>query len=153
VSWDEEFDRLTKRVERVFREMEDYIARRIREEMESLYSELSSMERMLRPMWHYDGYLEPLYTIKDLGDRVVVYIDIPFAEEGAIDVRFVDGKLFIKAKLRKGISFSDWSSRFSETRFTEYRAVIDLPPGLDYSKARVRVKRGVIEIAIPKVPG
>ena len=153
MSWDEEFERLTRRVERVFKEVEDYIARRIREEIESLYSELSSMERMLRPMWHHDGYLEPLYSVKDLGDRVVVYIDLPFVEEGTIDVKFVDSRLFIKAKLKQGVRFSDWSTRFSETRFTEYRTVIDLPSGLDYSRARVRVKRGVIEIVIPKVSG
>ncbi len=142
-----EFDR----IERIFRELEDYISRRIREKLEELYSEVHSLASMMKPMWHHEGYLEPLYTVKDMGSYIAIYIDLPCAEESTIDVQFLSPrKISIRARLKEGVTFSDWSSRFSSTRFTEYRTVIELPVEVDPSRARVRVKRGVVEVIVPK---
>ncbi len=143
----EEFDR----IERLFREMEDYIAKRIREKLAELYSEIHSMASMMKPMWHHEGYLEPLYSVKDMGSYVAIYIDLPCAEESTIDVQFLDRRrVAIRARLRESLSFSDWSTRFGSTKFSEYRTVIELPIDVDPSRARVRVKRGVVEVIVPK---
>jgi len=143
----EEFDE----IERMFREIENYIARRIRESLSEIYSEIHSMSSMLRPMWSHRGYLEPLYTVKDLGDSIAIYIDLPYSEEGTIDVQFLDDRrIAIRAKLKSDVSFSGWSTRFSSTRFSEYRTVIELPARVNPRGARVRVKRGVVEVVVPK---
>ncbi len=146
----DEIDKMMKKLERGFKELEDHIMRALRDEVRKLYEDLASMERMFRPMWHHEGYLEPLYAIKDLGDRIVVYIDLPFAEESTIDVKFVDDKMVIRAKLKKSLSYSDWSTRFEGTSFSEYRTVIDLPIKASPERVKVRAKRGVVEITIFK---
>ncbi len=146
----DEFDEF-REIERVFKEIENYISRRIREAMDELYGEIHSLSSMFRPMWSHRGYLEPLYTVKDLGDEIAIYIDLPYSEEGTIDVNFVDDRrVAIRAKLKRDVSFSDWSTRFSSTRFSEYRTVIELPARVDPSRARVRVRRGVVEVLVPK---
>ncbi|NPA96697.1 MAG: Hsp20/alpha crystallin family protein [Crenarchaeota archaeon] len=142
---------MSDELDRVFREMEDYIARRLREKLAELYSEMHSLASMMSPMWHHEGYLEPLYAIKDLGTHIAIYIDLPCAEESSIDVHFIDRRrIEIRAKLRESLSFSDWSTRFSSTKFSEYRTTIALPVEVDPSRAKVRVKRGVVEIVVPK---
>ncbi len=146
----DEINKMMRKLEKEFKELEDHIMRALRDEVRKLYEDLASMERMFKPMWHHEGYLEPLYTIKDLGDRIVVYIDLPFAEESTIDVKFIDNKMVIRAKLKKNLSYSDWSTRFEGTSFSEYRTVIDLPIKVSPDRVKVRAKRGVVEITIFK---
>ena len=146
----DEISEMLKKFRKELRELEDYIMRTIRDEVHRLYEDLVSMERMFRPMWHHEGYLEPLYSIKDLSDRIIVYIDLPYAEEGSIDVKFVDNKMIIKARLKDRLSYSGWSTRFERITFNEYRTVIDLPIMIDPNKIKIRSRKGLVEITIFK---
>ena len=146
----DELEKFIKRIEKSFKSIEEHVTRLIRDEFARIYEDIASMERMFKPMWHHEGYLEPLYTIKDLGDRIVIYIDLPYAHEGTIDVKFIDNKMIIKAKLKQQISLSQWGTRFSDITFNEYRTVIDLPLRVDPDKVKIRTRRGVVEITIYK---
>ncbi|HID80278.1 MAG TPA: Hsp20/alpha crystallin family protein [Ignisphaera sp.] len=146
----DEISEMLRRFRREFKELEDYIMKTLRDEVYRLYEDLASIERMFRPMWHHEGYLEPLYSVKDLGDRIVVYIDLPYAEEGSIDVKFVDNKMIIKARLKDQLSYSGWGTRFERMTFNEYRTVIDLPIVVDPNKIRIRSRKGLVEITIFK---
>ncbi len=146
----EEIEKFMKKVERLARETKDYIESMLRKEMERLYQEISSFERMLKPLWDSSGSLEPLYTVKDLGDKIVVYVDLPMAQEGTIDVKFSENKIYVYAKLRKDVKFHEWYGRLKETKFTEYKLVITLPIKIDPDKVNVTYKKGVLQITIRK---
>jgi len=147
---EEEFERLWKRIREVEKSIREYVEEEFRRALEDIRSELRSIDRMLMPSWSHEGYLRPLYTVKDVGNAYVIYIDLPKVDEGSIDVRFRDNLVMIKAKLKEGLTLSNWSSRGSEVRFYEYREVIELPVRIDPKKVRVSVKRGRVQIVVPK---
>ena len=147
---EDEFERLWKRIREVEKSIREYVEEEFRRALEDIRSELRSIDRMLMPSWSHEGYLRPLYTVKDVGNAYVVYIDLPKVDEGSIDVRFRDNLIMIRAKLKEGLTLSNWSSRGSEVRFYEYREVIELPVRIDPKKVRVSVRRSRVQIVIPK---
>ena len=106
---------------------------------------------MSSPSWSHRGWLRPLYSIKDLGDRLEVLIDLPSADEATIEVRASGRRVSISAKLKKETVFSDWSGRGGEVVFTEFREEITLPVDVVEEPLAVDVRRGVVRVIFKKV--
>ena len=150
VSAEDEFDKLWRRIKEVERSIREYVEEEFRRALEDVRNELRSINRMLMPSWSHEGYLRPLYTVKDVGSAYIIYIDLPKVDEGTIDVRFKNNLVMIKAKLKEGLKISSWSGRGGEVKFHEYREVIELPVRIDPSKVRVNVKRSRVQIVVHK---
>jgi len=142
----DEFERLWRRIKEIERRMLESF----RDEEERILKELEDLRKALMPSWSYEGYLRPLYTIRDLGDEYVLYVDLPNADQGSIDVKFKGNTILIRAKLKMQHKFSEWSGQGGETVFTEYRDVITLPFNIDPSCVSLRQRRGMIELRIKK---
>ncbi len=136
-------DEFFKKVEKKFKELEDSMKQII----ESALNEIRS-ERLETP--YFAESVEPLYTMKDLGDRLVIHVDIPYCSEGNIDVLFEDSKMRIHAALKSKLDVSEWSERYRGIEVKEYNLVISLPFKPQPDKVKTRVKRGVLEIIIYK---
>jgi HSP20 family molecular chaperone IbpA len=138
-----EIDEFFRRVERRFRELEDTM----RQMIESALNEIR-LERLEKP--YFAESIEPLYNMRDLGDRLVIHIDLPYCSEGNIDVWFEDNKMHIRAALKCKLNISEWSERYRGVEVKEYNLVLPLPFKPQPDKVRSRVKRGVLEIIIYK---
>ncbi len=106
---------------------------------------------MSAPSWSHKGWLRPLYSIRDLGDRLEILIDLPNADEATIEVRASGRKVFISARLRRETVFSDWSGRGGEVVFTEFRDEITLPTEVVENPLAVDVRRGVVRVIFKKM--
>lgn len=106
---------------------------------------------MSEPSWSHKGWLRPLYTVRDLGDRIEVLVDLPSADEASIEVRASGRIVSISARLKKETVFSDWSGRGGEVVFTEFREEITLPEEVVGEPLSVDVKRGIVRIVFKKV--
>jgi len=142
----DEFERFWRRIKEIERRMLESF----REEEERILRELEEVRKALMPSWSYEGYLRPLYTMRDLGNEYVLYIDLPNADQGSIDIKFKGNAVLIRAKLRVKHRFSEWSGRGGETVFTEYRDVITLPFNIDPNCVSLRQRKGMIELRIRK---
>ena len=140
------YDEFIDRIERRLRRIEDEIRRSFEDLFKSFREEMAFHRRPSV----YGEYLEPLYTVKDLGDRIVIYIDLPYAAEGSIDVKFEGRRMYVYAKLREKLKLDEWSRRHRGLEVTEYRAAIDLPIEPRPEKTSVRTRKGVVEITIYK---
>jgi len=138
-------DDLFKKIERRMREIEDLLRR----EVEDLFRG-SGLERLRSEQGYFGESIEPLYTIRDLGDRVVVYIDMPYASEGSIEVKFQGNRMLVYAKLRSSVNPSEWAKAYRGVEVKEYRSIITLPFEPRPEGTRVRVKKGVVEVSILK---
>ncbi|WP_440059335.1 Hsp20/alpha crystallin family protein [Thermogladius sp. 4427co] len=136
-------DEFFKRVERRLREIEDEFRREIRRIAEEVRGEHS-----YKPF--YSETIEPLYSMRDLGDRVIVYVDLPYASEGDIEVLFEENRLRIKALLKSKIDVGKWSERYRGVEVKQYSLVIPLPFHPKKENTRIRVRKGVLEITIYK---
>ena len=149
--FEREFEKLWRRVKELERRTWEYIEDEIRRTAVSIREEFESIRRMLEPSWSHEGFLRPLYTVRDEGNAYVVYIDLPKADEGTIDIRFRGNRIFVRARLKEEVVFHGWSSRGGEVRFNEYRDIIELPVrSIDPNRVKVITKRRVVKIIIPK---
>jgi len=147
---DEEFERLFKRIKEIERSFREYIEDEFQRIIRRLREDMIYVERMFSPMWHYEGYLRPLYSVIDKGSYYEIYIDLPKADEQSIDIRFSDNLMYIKARLKEEIKFRGLSGRGGETKFYEYREVVELPFKVDPQKVRIFAKRGFVKVLIYK---
>ncbi len=146
----EDLDEFLKRMRRVERRIREYIEEGIRKTLEDIREEYYSINTLLNPSWSCEGHLRPLYTIKDVGNAYVIYIDLPKADLNTIDVRFKDNLMIIRARLTEEFTISRWSGRGGEVRFCEYREVINLPIKVDPNKVKVITKGDRIQVIINK---
>jgi HSP20 family molecular chaperone IbpA len=147
---DEEFERLFKRIREIERNLREYIEDEFRKAVRSFREDIMYIEGMLAPMWHYEGYLRPLYSIVDRGSYYEINIDLPKADEQSIDIRFSSNLMYVRARLKEDVGFSGLSGRGGEARFHEYREVVELPIKVDPQKVKVIAKRGFVKILIYK---
>lgn len=139
-------DEFFRKLEKKLREIEEDF----KKDVKKLLNELRSEETSTTKIKGVGEVVEPLYTMRDLGDRLVVYVDLPYASEGTIDVKFEGRKMLISAGLKKTLKLKDWSERYEGIEVKQYKTVIDLPFEPDPKKAKIRVKKGVAEITIFK---
>uniref|UniRef100_A0A7C2V8U6 Hsp20/alpha crystallin family protein n=1 Tax=Ignisphaera aggregans TaxID=334771 RepID=A0A7C2V8U6_9CREN len=141
-AFDEFFERLEKRIKMLERE--------IRKSFEEMFRGFASFPETKMRVPEYSETIEPLYTIRDLGDRIVVYIDLPYLAEGSVDIRFEGRVMHISAKLRESIKLDNWSRRYRGIEVHEYRASIELPIEPKPEKTKIRSRKGIVEITIYK---
>ena len=146
----DEFDELFRKMREFEKKLQRYIEEELTSALRELRSDLAYMENMFKPMSHYEGYLRPLYTIRDRGSYIEVYIDLPKADEKTIDIRFKDNYMFIRARLKEEVRFSGLGGRGGETKFHEYREVLELPIKIDPDRVRLDVRKGRVKVIIYK---
>ncbi len=135
-------------VDEVFREFER-IRRRIEKEIDRIMREYTALKPDLTP----DGSLQPLYTLYEYSDRYVILVDLPVADTSTLEVKVVDDKLVLEARLEKSIRLGDVYGHTigQEISVSRYRHVIPLPADADAEKTEVKVRpTKIIEIIIPK---
>ena len=139
-------DEFFRKLEKKLREIEEDF----KKDVEKLLRELRPEETSPARIKGVGEVVEPLYTVRDLGDRLVVYVDLPYASEGTIDIKFEGRKMLISAGLKKTLNLRDWSERYEGVEVKQYKTVIDLPFEPDPKKTKIRVKKGVAEVTIFK---
>ncbi len=142
---DEKRDRW-KELKGLHKELENFIE----DEFAKIEEEVKRVKALLEPSWSVNGVLRPLYSIRESPLEHVIYVDIPRADEGSVEVTFTGNKVRVKAKLRKEVRLEGLLGRGSETSFTHYEQVIELPFEVDPRKVKVRVRKGVVEVRIRK---
>ncbi|BES81219.1 Hsp20/alpha crystallin family protein [Pyrodictium abyssi] len=129
------------------------LRRKIMEEIDRM---LYEMEEAVHYGWSPDGSLRPLYTMYEYPDRYTILVDLAAADTSSLEVRVVDDRLVLEARLEREIRFSDvyGTSLGREVKFRLYRHEIALPPDADPSGMHVKVRPNkIVEIIIPKKQG
>jgi len=143
-----ELENFFKRISELEKRLREYIKREIEDTIRELRRELIHQEDMFKPMWHHEGYLRPLYSIRDRGSFIEIYVDLPRADEKSIDIWFKDNYVYIRARLKEDVRFHRLSGRSGEIEFQEYREVVELPFKIDPNRVRVDARRGRVKITI-----
>ncbi len=133
-------------------ELFERLRRRVMKEVDRVLSEFEA----LRLDWTPDGRLSPLYTIYEFPDKYVVLVDLAAADVDSVEVKVVDGRLVIEARLEREISLSDLygTAAMRGVTLRYYRQEIPLPPDADVEGMTYRVRPDkIVEIVIPRRQG
>ncbi len=129
-----------------FENIRRYIERKIEEIEEILWGpQTESQEEYLRL-----DVKEPLHSIYDLGEKYIIVIDVPWADESKVLVNAVDNDVEVKVKLKRKLNTSELGYKFLSQELEEYHKKITVPRDADVSQLVYKIKSGRIIIELPK---
>jgi len=130
------------------------IMREYMEELEQLTEE-AIRETFERPSWDLESCsLEPLFNIDVTSDNVIITADMPFVKPETIKIVALDEDLIeISAEMKMRIRFEDFGVCHRQGEFSSFRCRVPLPVPVELEKAKIRVKKGIIEIKLPRRRG
>ena len=108
-----------------------------------------------RPSWNQRAStIEPLRDILVTPDVVIVTADLPYAEENKVQVKPLGGNaLEIIAKMRRKVRFADFGITHQAGEFQTFRCQTRIPVPVDMKNMEIRLKRGILEIRLPRKGG
>ncbi|RLF17445.1 MAG: hypothetical protein DRJ66_00805 [Thermoprotei archaeon] len=133
-----------------FEERIDEIFERIRREVRRFLEDIERYFELEQPMWCYETRsLEPLFTITETEEELIVTFDLPMVDKDSIKINATEESLEVEAKLRRAVPGPRYLG--SEVCFEKFRKTIRLPVKVDPRGARARYKDGILEIRFPKL--
>ena len=154
--WDEirrrrmESLRLLRHMMRSIEEMMASMESMMESYMYSAYLQLEELERRrLENM--ASGVIEPLFSVIDVGDKIVIIIDMPGAVEGGIDIFLGEDSVRVDARIREEIARRAFSGTFFSVRASQYKGEFKLPYRIDPKGASVERRGSRVIITAPKV--
>ncbi len=92
----------------------------------------------------------PPVDIFDVGNSLLVYVDLPGVDRDSIDVTLEGDTLTLRAERKAYPEEAEYlcCERSSGT----YRRVIQMPVDVDASKIEAEYKDGILKITLPKAP-
>lgn len=130
------------------------IVREYINEIEALTDEM--IERFMeRPSWDVSSQsLEPLCDVYVSRNEVIVTADLPKADPESIRISSIrDDLIEITANMRVKINFEDLGVKHRRGEFTCFCCRVPLPVPVEISKAKVKFKKGILEITLPRKKG
>ncbi len=95
--------------------------------------------------------IQPLSNVTVGSEELTITVDLPLADEGEVAVK-VCGKRSVEvyARTKHTVRFDDLGIKHRTGEFTCYRAMLDLPEAVDATKLTYEMKRGILEIRLPR---
>ncbi|HID17618.1 TPA: Hsp20/alpha crystallin family protein [Candidatus Bathyarchaeota archaeon] len=124
------------------------------ERMEERLREMEEAIRAYMPVgWdESSSSIEPLHNVLLKSDEVVVTIDLPYVDLNRIEVRAIeDDRIEVLARTKQTICLGNFGLKHRSGEFTCYHTVIRIPAPVDRRKLTYKLKKGILEIHLPRV--
>lgn len=96
--------------------------------------------------------IEPLYNVFVAVSEVILTIDLPYVSSKNVRLECpAKDVVEIFARTSRKITFSALGAKHRHGEFTGYHAIIRIPTQVDESRIVSELKRGVLEVHIPRV--
>ncbi len=142
---------LMRMIREMLRSLEE-ISEVIDASMEDWLSSLLEDERLLEERMRSlsTGEIEPLFSVREVGDEIVVIVDLPGAEREQVDIYIGEDRIAVEAKVREEMVSRAFGSMYSGRRSMVYKGEIRLPVRVDPKGARVERRDSQLVIRLPK---
>lgn len=126
----------------------DEIMNEIRKRIRDLEAEIRSY---VAPLDDIDEEaIEPLSTINETTDHIVVTVDLPLVKHDSIEVKLMDNSyLVVKAKLCRHIESCKIDATYPDITFKKYKKVIPLPKKATKIE-KISVRRDIVTVYLSK---
>ena len=112
---------------------------------------LDVFDELSRVMWDLArGSLEPLSSVSETEDKVVVEFDLPLVRKEDVRLRLVEGGLEVEASLTRCVSFERWGTVQRSCEFRSFYKVVPLPSPVVAEGAKATFKRGILKVELRK---
>jgi len=96
--------------------------------------------------------IEPLSSVTVGAEEITVTVDLPLVDDKHVKVQVhgVD-TVEVYAKTKRTVRFDDLGIKHRSGEFTCYHTLMELPEPVDGAKVIHHLKRGILEIRLPKL--
>jgi HSP20 family protein len=115
------------------------------------FSLLDEVEEMARAA--FDTSLTPKLDMFEENNELVIKAELPGIRKKDLDISLDDDKLTIKAEKKEEKEVKDATHYTRERRFGRYSRYMTLPTRVDAEKISATLKKGLLEIRLPKAEG
>ncbi|MFZ8794687.1 MAG: Hsp20/alpha crystallin family protein [Acidilobaceae archaeon] len=150
------FEELRRRIYKAIRDTMRSFEREF-EEMESLMEEMLAEAREWERMFEEKveeirgGYVEPLTTMIDRGDKILLIVETPGARQETVEVIVTERAIRVEAKLDEERVRRALGGVAHARRLTTMRGEYRLPYPVDPAQVRVERRGSKVYIWIPKL--
>ena len=96
--------------------------------------------------------IEPLYNLFVGATEIVLTVDLPYVNQTRVRLQCPSNDMVeIYAETNRKITFKDLGIKHRHGEFTCYHARIRIPVPVDENKISSRLKRGVLEVHLPRL--
>jgi HSP20 family molecular chaperone IbpA len=155
VSYDP-FEELRRRIYKAIRDTMRSFEREL-EEMESLMEEMLAEAREWERMFEEKveeirgGYIEPLTTMIDRGDKILLIVETPGAKQETVEIIVTERAIRVEAKLDEERVRRALGGVARSRKLTTMRGEYRLPYPIDPAQVRVERRGSKVYIWIPKL--
>ena len=113
-------------------------------------------DRLLeRPSWDQrTSTIEPLRDMVVTPTEVTVTVDLPLTKEKTLQVKPLDGNtLEISARMKRRMTFREMGITHHRGEFQRFHCRSRIPVPVQMSKMRIRFKKGMLEVHLPRKRG
>jgi HSP20 family molecular chaperone IbpA len=105
-----------------------------------------------KPSWNLRNCsIEPLREITMTPREVLVTVDLPFTNKGAVKVKPVGSSaLEVSAKMKRKIRLDDLGVTYCKGEFQKFQCHLRIPVPVKMDRMDVRYKKGMLEIHLPR---
>jgi HSP20 family protein len=112
---------------------------------------LDFFDELSRDMWNLArGSLEPLTSISETEDKVIVEVDLPLVMKKDILLRLVEDRLEIEASLKRCMKFERWGTVQKSCEFRSFHKAVLLPSPVVSEGTKAAFTRGILRIELKK---
>lgn len=102
-----------------------------------------------RDMWNLSRRsLEPLTSVWETEDMVIVEVDLPLVKKDDIQLRLIEEGLEVEASLARTVRYHRWGTVQRDCEFMFLHKVIPLPSPVVFEGSVATFKRGILRVEI-----
>ncbi len=127
----------------------------LRREMDRLFDDFGNgfwRAQFRRPLIDLQRVGTPPVDIVEKDNAYEVTADVPGFDEKNIEIKLVNGALFIKGERKAETEEKKEGYYLSEREFGSFERHFELPEGVDPDKIEASLKKGVLTVTLPKKP-
>ncbi|MDZ7374241.1 MAG: Hsp20/alpha crystallin family protein [candidate division KSB1 bacterium] len=122
-------------------------------ELDLLQSEWTDLfRRALSSPWEEEGHLRPAVEVSETDDEVVVKAEVPGLDKKDLKLTVDDGTLVIRGETREEKEDKRRNFYAREIRYGAIYREVPLPAEVLPEKATAKLRKGILEVRIPKAP-
>ncbi len=112
---------------------------------------LDVFDKFNRDMWNLKrGSLEPLTSVSETEDKIIIEIDLPLVSKKDISLRLVEEGLEVEASLSRYVRLERWGTIQRSCEFKYLYKIVPLPSPAVSEDAKVTFKKGILRVELRK---
>lgn len=113
--------------------------------------DLDVFDKFSRDMWNLkQESLEPLTSVSETEDKVIIEIDLPLVSEKDIRLRLIEEGLEVEASFSRCVRLEHWGTVQRSCEFKHFYKIMQLPSPTVSEGAKATFKKGILRVELRK---